>query len=460
MKKLIFLIVFLISLTKISLFFPKLTYALNEQPAISGNQWYVQPSETWTKNILGAGPNGEQYFLFAWSNMLNNVAASAQGVKVTTQGPNGPIYTYQGGAINILGDLTGALYNNRPASSVEYLANLGQNMGIVKPVMAQGIGFSAFSPVLSIWKAFRDLAYLGFVIIFVVVGFMIMFRKKIDPRTVVTVQEALPRIVIALILITFSYAISGLIIDAGDFLTRFIGSTLSRSELIAVSGSDIQKQKTLNDLYGSNIFALVNPLRSVDGLINALGTMGEVPLMTDMPFDLGKLTIRVIFVIAAFFIMFKIFFALLGPYVGIVLSVIFAPFILLPSAIPGSTSSFTSWLRGLLANVLVFPVTFAMLAIAAALKGSTPEALGRNAIWDVGQPNYTLGWSPAIIGQWGSAVGHLLAFGILFTIPKVVEIVQSLLQVKPEPWAATAGTEIKGAASSLPIIGGFISKQM
>ena len=34
-------------------------------------------------------------------------------------------------------------------------------------------------------------------------------RKKIDPKTVVTAQNAIQRVIIALILITFSYAIVG-----------------------------------------------------------------------------------------------------------------------------------------------------------------------------------------------------------------------------------------------------------
>ena len=40
-----------------------------------------------------------------------------------------------------------------------------------------------------------------------------MFRAKINPQTVVTIQSAIPKAVVALILVTFSYAIAGLMID-------------------------------------------------------------------------------------------------------------------------------------------------------------------------------------------------------------------------------------------------------
>jgi len=44
-------------------------------------------------------------------------------------------------------------------------------------------------------------------------AFMIMFRVRISPQTVITVQSALPKIIFTLILITFSYAIAGFLID-------------------------------------------------------------------------------------------------------------------------------------------------------------------------------------------------------------------------------------------------------
>ena len=62
-------------------------------------------------------------------------------------------------------------------------------------------------------KAFRNFAYVLITLLFIIMGLMIMFRVKIDPRTVVSFQSALPKIIMALILVTFSYAIVGLLID-------------------------------------------------------------------------------------------------------------------------------------------------------------------------------------------------------------------------------------------------------
>ena len=40
-----------------------------------------------------------------------------------------------------------------------------------------------------------------------------MLRIKIDPRTVMTIQNQIPRVIICIILITFSYAFAGAMID-------------------------------------------------------------------------------------------------------------------------------------------------------------------------------------------------------------------------------------------------------
>ena len=40
----------------------------------------------------------------------------------------------------------------------------------------QGIGFEGLSPLLNIWKAFRDIAYLLFVLVFIILGVAIMLE--------------------------------------------------------------------------------------------------------------------------------------------------------------------------------------------------------------------------------------------------------------------------------------------
>src|SRR3989344_6817909 len=101
------------------------------------------------------------------------------------------------GALAASGRLVSALYANPPVSGVQYFASEIQKFNPVQPVYAQtGIGFDVLKPVQTLWTAFRNIAYVGFVIVFVIMGFMIMFRAHISPQAVATVQDSIPRIVV------------------------------------------------------------------------------------------------------------------------------------------------------------------------------------------------------------------------------------------------------------------------
>lgn len=396
----------------------------------------------------------------------------------TTEDTTNPQNTKNFNNMGATGILTGLVLNmtTKPViSSKEYLADLGHNLGItpVSPVYAQGIGFNSFLPVLPLWKTFRDIAYLAFVAIFIIVGLMVMFRKKIDPRTVVTIQDSLPKLIVALLLITFSYAIAGLVVDLAQFATRlmlnlFAGEWIARADTgnTAVSTAD-----KVNLLLNTDIFHLVNPLRDTGDLSAgfkniALSFEGQA-LAT-----IAGLTVRVVFAIVGFFVMFKIFFALIGPYVSIILSVITAPIVLLAEALPGSKGPFAGWLKNLVANVAVFPVTFIMLTLAAIFKSGPTLCraysgleIMKNMLFlgpaDWATSCQTFGsnlWTAPAIGNWGPVSGQLISLGILFAIPKVDEIIKGALEIKPSAAGQIVGQEMKGGLARIPLLGNFLQK--
>lgn len=101
-----------------------------------------------------------------------------------------------------------------PVSSGGYFNYLASNFGIIQPAAAQSFnGFESLEPLAPMWISIRNVAYLIFVVIFIIIGLGIMLRIKIDPRTVMTLQNQIPRIIISILLVTFSYAIVGLMID-------------------------------------------------------------------------------------------------------------------------------------------------------------------------------------------------------------------------------------------------------
>lgn len=123
-----------------------------------------------------------------------------------------------------------------PASGVYYAMDSLQKVGFIpKTYAAEGIGFSGLKVYLDIWKIFRDLAYMIFVIVLIFAGFAIMFQWKIGGKTAVTLENALVKIVFAMIIINFSYAIAGFMIDLMYVFIGIIVSFLGRG--ITVNGS-------------------------------------------------------------------------------------------------------------------------------------------------------------------------------------------------------------------------------
>jgi len=402
-----------------------------------------------------------------------------------------------------------ALYLNKPASTAVALRDFSENMGLTKTAYAQGYGFEALNPILPLWKVMRNLALGGFVIIFVVVGIMIMLRKNIDPRTVITIQQALPKIIVSLILVLFSYAIFGLLVDAVTVATRAGLFAFQQAGLVAkgnqnkifpkaLAGKDnegndescgtndcaLSAAENIDVLSQLNIFGLFENLYNIDNLVGALESQTSLNSATGQ-FDIVKgffgsvpgttSLLRLVILIAMFVAMLRTFFMLLTSYLMVVISIILSPLKILMMAIPGSQGSVESWLRGILSHLLVFPVVFFMLVFAAIFSARAGGNLWWESPGEPGKPNYwnvskatdgnpqgvfPLGsnfWAPPALGDWGSVVGPLLSLGILLTIPKTSAIVKEAIDPKSRnPAEGAAADEMKQAARKIPILKGYV----
>ena len=142
-----------------------------------------------------------------------------------------------GGILGTTSTMIGSLYT-KPASTSESVRYLAQNFGIGQHIYAQdnpdNQGFKGLSSLQSTWLIMRNLAYLLLTILFVVIGFAIMIRVHIDPRTVMSIQNQIPKIVVAVIMITFSYAIVGFLIDTMWFLAMSLLILLRQIKLLLV----------------------------------------------------------------------------------------------------------------------------------------------------------------------------------------------------------------------------------
>lgn len=310
------------------------------------------------------------------------------------------------------GKLIDLMYEKPVAKTGVYVADVMNSAHITPKAYAQGVGFSALDPVLELWKAFRNLAYMFFVVIFIVIGFMIMFRRKINGQAAITAQQAIPSVIISLILVTFSYAIAGLMIDF-MYLSMFLiigifGQTLPEGSqnlidlnIFQVMGSLFSATDVIG--FGSNIDLVSNFL---DSLVDSEFIAGALGII-------GGITLTLVLAIAILIGTVKLFFELLKSYASVIVDVVTAPLVLMFGAIPGR-NPFSDWIKDLFGNLIVFPTVLLVLVLFYQFTSIT--AGGGNEGGFI--PPFLLGR-----GQAG-AIASLMGLALILALPDIVKDVK------------------------------------
>ncbi len=453
--------------------FAYLLLGLTHQTALAaGNNWTtgdffgIATHDAATKQ--GASSNEA----FAKSNGYNTVQTIGEMVGGCIMIPEiqqiDPKYCQGLGGKSALGGVNTLIYamvTSPPASTNLALLDMGVSLGFIpKQALAQGIGFTGLQPLLPIWKGFRNIAYSILAILMIVIGFMVMFRKKIDPKTVVTVQNALPRIVMTLILITFSYAIVGFLIDLMYVVTALgiamlapagykIGAGLPGGGFSQPTGAVQNFYLNQADPFSGGFFALfsgvfgplINLVNPFSGAFSTVATGAQTAMGGNVLFglaqiasggkDVGGFVLGVllsVIVLVAFLIGFvRIFFMLLSSYVQIIFSLMIGPLQILLDAIPGG-NGFSSWIKNLIMNLIPFPITILVLIIAnwlgsSGISSTTAAGGGLNNLWIP-----PLLPQPALGG--GGAVSNfaytIIWLGLIMSIPSIVGSIKEALKSK------------------------------
>ncbi len=381
------------------------------------------------------------------------------------------------GMLGFQSKLVAQLFESQP-SSKEYIADLLDNMGVptVSRAYAQGTGYSAMSPFLPFWKVFRNLAYSLYIIMFVVVGIMIMLRTKVNAQTIITIQTALPNLLITLLLITFSYAIVGFMIDLMYFLIYFAVYLGNASGIINDPTKLITRFMT-NSAW-SVIFQGRNSIisavsSSISGIMTGLGT-GAVEVAGKILsfFSIMYLIVAITFAIA----MLKLMFALIKSYVMLIVQTVTAPLQILMNALPGS-KAFSEWLKKTASYLIPFPIAATMFLFSAILVGNPTDATILNDFGGDANPfgvdqghdvyaNREQIWLPPFTLTGGVDIENqdiltLIGFFVFLMTPAAVKMAQDWLQVKESPYTAEAlsniGVGTKGGM--LPVTWGWKAMQ-
>jgi len=418
-------------------------------------------------------------------DLLSAVACQLGGVDPTRKdgaclgiekntGKIGFVKNSDGGVVGFLGGMIAATFTlPSQIHSGQYFAYLGDHFGFAHKAYAQkaGVGFAGISPFLNIWAASRNIVYLLFVIIFVIVGIGIMLRIKIDPRTVMTIENQLPKIIIGLILVSFSFAIAGFFIDIMWVLTFMVINLLATVDPNINAGSatlglvghplDFFSQIWTGGIWNfagqgylaisgivhniftpqnySNLQIATNSTnnQSCPALDFGCYAQGILGLIVQGLFLLPIvfLLIYLIFLIAIIVILFRVWWMLIKAYAFILLDIILAPFWIIMGAFPESTLGFGGWARHISANLLTFPFVVTLFLLARALSDAiTPNVFIPPLLGNTNTSPVLIG----IIGFQARILNFFIVISIIFIASSADKILKDALKSPDNKYLGTA----------------------
>lgn len=329
------------------------------------------------------------------------------------------------------------------------------------------------SGIAPIWSQMRNLAYVFFVVIMIVIGFMIMFRSKIGGQTLVGIGNTIPSVIISLILVTFSFAIAGVIIDIGGVLVSLIFSILGDKAhsiqniggLMSVlfNGLGTQAVDAMKDEWANMVSTVTTPtlggvLKIMSLLGWTVGTGGAAPAAVGaFALILLVIAIGIVFVGAV-----KLIIALYKAYFQILLSVILGPIQIMISTIPGQEAMRTNWLLSIARNVLVFPIVYFIVNIPIYLTQVSgdmllnfPSKLTGNALGNTGT---TVGLTQGVVGLLFMFVFRVFVLYYAAQAPKFAEIILPPVMTNASKASADAMANAKMSLGKIPLIGSLFGK--
>lgn len=320
--------------------------------------------------------------------------------------PSAPSPTFKDFAqFGIPGLMTGGIaevYTHPLASGTLSVNQTLAKFDLAQPVSAQGgFGFESLSVFQKLWTASRNMAYLVMILLLIASGFLIMFRVRINPQTVVSLQLMIPKIIITLLAVTFSYAIAGLVIDliyvVLVFAITLIGASFSGFNI----GTAIPFFTGSGGMYAMVAYYMI-PFIVVFFASFLLAAFGSI-FPTGVLGLLGALAsvITIVLAFAVGWILFKVWWMLVKTYLTLMVLIITGPWQIMLGLLPGQ-AGFSAWLRNVIAQAAVFVVVPLMF-------------LFNMIIWNAPAKIYS--WIPgfSVIQPWLFPIGNPKTFADSFT---------------------------------------------
>lgn len=413
----------------------------------------------------------------------NFVAPTSQSTnQVYSQSAVDTYLSKSGGALKFVNSANNLILQQRPTSGqyfvedkVYALTNPGKVYAIDNPyVYYPGNGYDLLRPIYAFWSWSLNFVFGFLVLLIIVIAFAIMFRQRLGGSAEITLQNAIPSIAMALILVPLSYAISGLFIDAITLGTNaahgFLlgpgspGNQVYTNRPDQDSTDETEDRGLYADDYKVNVWHIrdrIDLRPSAEGVAtdigNSLDTTDAAGSLLKGIFNVIAIFVRIlpgdegggeyawfgniiniIVGLATFWTALRIFWHLLQKYLLMTVMPIFSPFVFATSAIPGTgTKNIMNYAKMLGSGSAAYVVTYFMFLLTMVFT-SPGFVSSAPSVQFSGYVPPLLGISEFLRTQAGQAGGTtlgqlvfiLVGLGIYFSIPKTLENIDNSLGVK------------------------------
>lgn len=318
-------------------------------------------------------------------------------------------------------------------------------------VYADGYGDLKGSNIIALWSKVRDISYVIYVTIMIVIGFMIMFRHKIGGQAMVTLGNSIPRLIVSLILVTFSFAIMGLLIDLGGLIMKLVAFVIygapdkgiTVDNPFALFGNFFSGSG--GDFFGETVFGKTGLAGIVTGLLE--GVIGSNLISKGLGWIAGGI-VTVLFGLIIIGVVlvgaFKLWFTMIKAYVTLIINVIVSPFLIMLGAFPGNAHMTENVFKSAFRSILVFPIAYGIvnLPYMAELEG------------------IKLGFPSSLTNSTGDVTVSALILGVVkifavYAAASAPEIALAIIPSTESKAASDAMGAMKAKMSGLPFLGGL-----
>lgn len=311
----------------------------------------------------------------------------------------------------------------------------------------------------ALWDRIRLICYVFFVVILIVAGFMIMFRQKIGGQLAVSIFNVIPNVIVSLILVTFSFAIVGLMINLGIMAVNVIGSVIGVSSdqaivvdspfsLVGALFSGEQLTGGIKEVFaGAGVAGILAAIAAF--VVGTAATGGTALVAATVVLLFIAIAIAAIVIYASV----RVYLTILMAYLSIIFNTLLGPIMLTFAAFPGQQGMISTWINNLAKAVLTFPVVFFFLNLGAFLLNGDINISFPSGFMTGDISNVAAG-SDSMIGVLLKVFAVIALFFFAADAPKMLD---DFLPSNSGKGAMEAIGGFRKGLSRIPIVGSFFA---